>query len=274
MHVITLLNEKGGVGKTRLAIHTAAGLARKGYKVIIIDGDAQGHATISLGLKKQSGLYDLVVKLYQWKKILRTPKLITWTEAGNPEGWLRVVPSNIETRGIPNNTGDVFALNKRLTELDDIMKGQVDYVIIDTAPTPSLLHAQIYMATDYFIFPSQCNDLSLDGLRQSQYHMQQFQGFRTMQGKPEAELIGIVPTRYDKRKIAQQVMLEEIQTNFPNKVLPPIADRTIWDETGISKKTLFTYDLKNIATKEMWAIVDYVEEFTQNEQTRQAQTRL
>lgn len=267
MKVITLLNENGGVAKTLIATHIAAGLARKGYKVVIGDGDAQAHATISLGLNKESGMYDLVVKLNQWNTILREPALSTWTEQTNPDGRLLVVPSNIETRGIPSNTGDVFALDKRLTELNQLMKGDIDYVIIDTSPTPSLFHAQIYMATDFFIFPAGCDQLSFDGLLESDYHMRQFQEFRMSRGKPEAELIGIVPTRY-RETVAQQVMLEKIKNKFPNKVLSPIAERTVWTETGIMKKTIFTYDLKNTATQEMWQVVDYVEEVTTHEQAQ------
>ena len=71
MKVITLLNEKGGVAKTTMAVHAAAGLAIKGYKVVLIDADAQGHATIALGRQKEPGFYDLIVRGAPFDKVLR-----------------------------------------------------------------------------------------------------------------------------------------------------------------------------------------------------------
>ncbi len=266
MQVITLLNEKGGVGKTSLSTHVAGGLARKGYKVVLIDCDAQAHATLLYGLPKESGIYDLVVKIAEWRQIIRIPKTSTWTEQANPEGSVWLVPSNIETRGIPSNTGDVFALDKRLTELHNLMKGAIDYVVIDTSPTPSLFHAQIYMATDYFILPAGCDELSYDGIVQSQLHMGQFQPFRVAKGKHEAQLIGIVPTCYRQQVIAQQIFLEKFEGDFPNKVLTPLVERAVWNEASMTKQTLFTYDLKHKATQEVWDVIDYIEEFTQNDQ--------
>jgi chromosome partitioning protein len=71
MHVITLLNEKGGVGKTTLATHIGAGLAVRGLRVIIIDADPQGHATVSLGMQRKPGLYDLLVRDASFTSVLQ-----------------------------------------------------------------------------------------------------------------------------------------------------------------------------------------------------------
>lgn len=71
MKIITLLNEKGGVGKTTIATHIAAGLAVRGMRVLLVDADPQGHATVSLGLQKEPGLYDLLVRDATFKSVLR-----------------------------------------------------------------------------------------------------------------------------------------------------------------------------------------------------------
>ena len=71
MKIITLLNEKGGVGKTTLATHIAAGLAFRGFRVVLVDADPQGHATVALGLPKEPGLYDLLVRDAPFKSVLR-----------------------------------------------------------------------------------------------------------------------------------------------------------------------------------------------------------
>ena len=70
MKIVTLLNEKGGVGKTTLATHLAAGLAIRGKRVILVDADPQGHATIAFGLSKEPGFYDLIVRNAPFQKVL------------------------------------------------------------------------------------------------------------------------------------------------------------------------------------------------------------
>ena len=72
MRVITLLNEKGGVGKTTLAIHIAAGLSLRGYTVVLVDADPQGNATTALGLAKEPAVHDLIVRNASWRDSLRT----------------------------------------------------------------------------------------------------------------------------------------------------------------------------------------------------------
>src|SRR5690606_35498477 len=136
MKVITLLNEKGGVAKTTMAIHAAAGLAIKGYRVVIIDADAQGHATIALGRQKGPGFYDLIVRDAPFDQVLRhiSPERYATREmAENMKGDLLLVPSNVETRSISHNISDAFAVLKRVMQIRDA----IDCVIFDTSPTPS-----------------------------------------------------------------------------------------------------------------------------------------
>lgn len=263
MKIITLLNEKGGAGKTTTATHIAAGLAIKGHNVVLLDTDAQGHATVRMGLPKEAGMYNLIIKYDEWNKVMRRAKPNVL--GGDIQGRLWVVPSNIETRAIPITTSDVRLLEKRLQELNHLTKGSIDYVIIDTSPTPSLFHAQIYLVTDYFIFPAKCTDLSLDGLIYSKKHMADFQEMRIALGKNEAELIGVLPTMYRRNTLAHQDMLGIINKHFPNKVLPPIEMRIIWDEIGLARQTLFAYDSEHIATQEMWQIINFVEVNTREE---------
>src|SRR5438552_3934377 len=121
MKVVTLLNEKGGVGKSTLATHIAAGLAIHGKKVLLVDADPQGHATVMLGLDKDSGLYDLLVRpqKFQFKDVMRFVDPETYSSPTEPsKGQLFVIPSNIETRNIANNISDAFAIRKRFRALE------------------------------------------------------------------------------------------------------------------------------------------------------------
>src|SRR5688572_32827253 len=104
MKVVTLLNEKGGVGKTTLSVTLASGLAAMGHRVMLIDTDPQGHAGISLGLEKSPGFYDLVVRgadLGQVTAVISPKRYVNPNELENHKGKLYVVAGNIETRGIP-----------------------------------------------------------------------------------------------------------------------------------------------------------------------------
>jgi chromosome partitioning protein len=154
MKTVSLINEKGGVGKTTLAIHIAAGLAIRGSRVVLADADAQGHATVSMGLKKSPGLYDLLVRGTAFREVLVPVNPERFGVPGSPcKGQLYVVPSNVETRSIPIQISDAFAVVDRFRELENL----VDVVVFDTSPTPSLLHGSIYLATDAIIYPTKCD---------------------------------------------------------------------------------------------------------------------
>ncbi|HRF96440.1 MAG TPA: AAA family ATPase, partial [Aggregatilineales bacterium] len=148
MKTISLVNEKGGVGKTTLAVHLAAGFAMRGYKVLLIDCDPQANATRQLQVDESPALHDLIVRHAPWKTLLKIAPQQAWLPSdGMTSGKLYVLPGNVETRAISTLTDDVMALRERQQELD----GVIDIVINDTAPTPSLFHSMVYLATDFFL---------------------------------------------------------------------------------------------------------------------------
>lgn len=257
MHVITLLNEKGGVGKTTLATHIATGLAVKGYRVIVIDADPQGHATLSLGMKKDPGLYDLLVREASFREVLkRVPEEYYAVPEQKVEGVLYVIPSNVETRAIPMMTSDGMIVLKRLNEIKDA----VDIVLFDTSPTPSLLHASIYMATHSIVYPTECEYLSLDGLVQSLSHKEQLQPTRKQWGLSSIEIMGIVPMKYRSSTVLHKRNLESLRKQFGNKVWKPLALRTIWGEASLMRRPVFNLAPDSKAASEVWQMVSRVEE--------------
>ncbi len=228
MKIITLLNEKGGVGKTTLSTHIASYLALQGKKVILVDSDPQAHATVTLGIAKSSGFYDLMVRDDAFQSVLRLVSPEVYELPGEEtKGSLYLVPSNVETRNITNSISDAFAIAEKFREVEDF----IDVVIFDTSPTPSLLHGAIYIATDAIVYPTKCEFLSFDGLVESMKHRTQAEKHRTRWGLDPIQLLGIIPTMYRGKTIEHSENLAEMKKMFGNAVWNPIPQRTIWTET-------------------------------------------
>jgi chromosome partitioning protein len=263
MRTITLINEKGGVGKTTLAIHIAAGLAIRGYRVVLADADAQGHATVSFGLRKDPGMYDLLVRGAPFRDVLRpvNPDLFAHSATQPAKGQLYVVPSNVETRSIPIQISDAFAVVDRFRELQDL----VDVVIFDTSPTPSLLHGSIYLATDSIIYPTKCEYLSFDGLVESFTHRDMMQQTRTRWGLNDIAVMGIVPTMYRASTLVHQENLNKLKSRYGDMVWPEVYMRTIWAEASTVGQLVFRFAPDSGASRDMWSLVDRVEMEISNE---------
>lgn len=257
MKILTLLNEKGGVGKTTLTVHIAAGLALQGYRVLVVDADPQGHASVALGVKRAPGLYNLLVRSANYKDVLMSVAPDVYQLPQQPcEGSLWVLPSNEETRVIPMLVSDGMLLLRLLQPLQNTF----DVVLIDTSPTPSLLHSMIYIATDAIVYPTECEYLSLDGLSQSLRHRDELQKIRSQWGIAPLDIMGIVPTKYRASTILHNNNLERLRKSFGEKVWGPLALATIWGEASALRRPVFQLSPESKAAQEMWAIVNKVQE--------------
>ncbi len=256
MKTLTLLNEKGGVGKTTLAIHIAAGLATRGYRVVLVDADAQGHATVSMGLKKAAGLYDLLVRNAPFREVLKPVNPDRFTPPGVAcKGQLYAVPSNVETRSIPMQISDAFSVVDRFRELESL----VDVIVFDTSPTPSLLHGAIYLATDSIVYPTKCEFLSFDGLVESFEHRENVQMTRAHWGLQAIRVMSIVPTMYRAGTLVHQENLNKLKQKYGSLVWPEIYMRTIWAEASTMGQLVFRFAPDSKAARDAWHVVDRVE---------------
>lgn len=259
MKTITLLNEKGGVGKTTLAVHIAAGLACRGKRVLLIDGDPQGHATVRNGLKKAPGLYDLLVRDAEWKDVVRPIGGERFGIPGErlPDGKLWVLPSNVETRGIVDMISEADKLLERLQELESL----VDVTVIDTSPTPSLLHGVFYTATDAIIYPTKLTYTSFDGLVESIRHRTAADKARSNRyGMAEIQVMGIIPTDYRQGTREQDENLASLRGEFGSLVWPAQKQRTIVTESESGALPVWNLDPNSDAALDMWEVMDRVEE--------------
>lgn len=255
MKVISLINEKGGVGKTTLAIHLAAGLAIKGLRVLLIDADAQANATVSLGMPPQPGLYELMVREAAWDDLLRYPEPARYSNAP-VTGTLALLPSNVETRLIAEATDRLMVLHERLQELD----GQVDIVMMDTSPTPSMTHAAIYIATDALVLPTLLENLSIRGVVNSLARRKEYGNIRLAYQLPNIDVLGIVPMMSQRTREHRECMAL-LTEKFGSAVWDAIRRDTLYNESSRRLRTLFAYAPESEAAKVMWSMVEKVAQY-------------
>jgi len=257
MITLTLLNEKGGVGKTTLATHIAAGLALKGYDVMLIDADPQGNATSTLGLPKTPVFHDLIVRNAKWKDSVQTVHPDVYSPPNSSSaGKLFAIPSNVETRNIANTISDGLRVYKRLKQIENL----VQYVIFDTSPTPSLLHSAVMMATDYLLLPTECELFSFEGVMESLGHGSAARDTAQMMGVNPVEVLGIVPTMYRPNTVTHSTALEQLREQYGDLAWEPIRNRIIWPEAAINHQLLFGFAPDHPATQELWSVINKIEE--------------
>jgi chromosome partitioning protein len=254
MKLITLANEKGGVGKSTLAIHLAAALAINGQRVVIVDGDAQANTTLALGFAEQPGLYDLLIRDASFSDKLRLVDPAVYS-GGGAKGELLLLPSNIESRYIADQLPEANTLLERFSELD----GWADTVVFDTSPTPSLFHGAMYLASDYVIHPVVCEALAITGLDKSMKRVRAVRTAREGMGLAPTVTAAIVPNMY-RRTLLHRTNLTFLKEQYGALVKSEIGLRTTWSEASQMSRTVFAHQPQDGAWEDAWAFVNSVTE--------------
>jgi chromosome partitioning protein len=254
MKVITLLNEKGGVGKTTLAITLACGLAIQGHNVMVADTDMQANATTRLGLPKEKsgGFYDLIVRDAPLQSVVRqVENARIGTEV---RGNVFMIPGNEQNMFVASAVSSVNVVFDALQPLAAI----VDYIIIDTSPTQTMLHGAIYMAGDAVIYPTLLAADSVRGVIETNSRREIANQMRQGMGRTSIQVLGIQAIAANLRQVVDQHMLDTLRDRFGEKVLPVINRRVTWEESAASDMSIFAYAPESAAAEEALAFVNAV----------------
>lgn len=213
--IISIANQKGGVGKTTTAVNVSAILAKRGKKVMLIDADPQGNASSGLGLEKETdnSLYDVLINDVDLESTLQDTNIKT----------LKVCPSNMNLAGAEVELVSQMSREQRLKEKLDVIKDEFDFIIIDCPPSLGLITLNAFTASDSVLIPVQCEYFALEGLGQL---LNTINLVKKHLNK-SLEVEGAVLTMYDMRTNLSNQVVKEVKRYFEDKVYKTVIPRNI-----------------------------------------------
>ena len=246
--VVSIFNQKGGVGKTTTSINLSAGLGKLGKKILLIDLDPQGNSTSGLGLEKR----ELEYLIYDVLAMdLPVKEAIFPTSAEN----LSIIPSNSELAGLEIELAKEGNWEERLkNKLKDI-KEDYDFIFIDCPPSLGILSVISLIASDSVIIPIQCEYFALEGVSQL---------FETIElvrrsYNTDLEIEGVVLSMFDGRTNLSIQVVEEVKNFFKGKVYTSIIPRNVrLAEAPSHGLSIMDYDARSKGAE---SYMDLAEEF-------------
>jgi chromosome partitioning protein len=251
--IVSLANQKGGVGKTTTAINLGASIAACERKVLIVDLDPQANATSGLGLSKQEekSMYPVLIEGLSIREAIRPTELPT----------LHVAPSSVDLVAAELELGDVIGREYHLKRALEELGSEYDYILIDSPPSLGLLTINGLTAADSVLVPMQCEYFALEGVSQLINTVE-----RVRNGlNPGLEIEGIALTMYDERMNLAKQVADEVRKHFGDKVYNSVIPRNVrLGEAPSFGKPILLYDIRSRGSA---AYLDLAREFIQRAET-------
>lgn len=251
--IISVANQKGGVGKTTTSITLSAMLAQKNKKVLLIDADPQGNATSGVGVEKNidKSVYDLLVEETTVNEIVKE------TNVKN----LKLCPSNINLAGAEVELVSMMSREQRLKEKLEEVKEEYDYIIIDCPPSLGLITLNAFTASNSVLIPIQCEYYALEGLGQL---INTINLVKKHLNK-SLEVEGALLTMYDIRTNLSNQVVNEVKNYFGDKVYKTVIPRNVkLSEAPSYGMPITLYDSKSKGAKNY---EKFVKEFLKDNET-------
>ena len=214
--VLAVVNQKGGVGKTTTSVNLAAALAHAGRRVLLVDLDPQGNATMGSGIDKRTlgrTVYHVLLGLGDLAGIrMRAEK-----------GGYDLLPSNRELAGAEVELVELPSRESRLKAALERVAPEYDFVLIDCPPSLSLLTVNALAAAQRVLIPMQCEYYALEGLSDLVGTIKRVRGHLN----PRLEIAGLLRTMYDPRNTLSQQVSQQLETHFGDKVYRTMVPRNV-----------------------------------------------
>jgi len=243
--IVTVANQKGGVGKTTTTVNVAAALAQAGLRVLVVDIDPQGNASTALGIEHQADVPSIYDVLVDGKAIVD----VVQESVDVPNLWC--VPATIDLAGAEIELVSMVARETRLQRAlkayvdgtTDRGEQRLDYVVIDCPPSLGLLTVNSFVAADEVFIPIQCEYYALEGLTQLLKNIELIRSHLN----PGLHVSTILLTMYDGRTRLSAQVAEEVRAHFPAQVLRASVPRSVRiSEAPSFGQTVMTYDPSSI----------------------------
>ena len=235
--IITVSNQKGGVGKTTTAVNLAAALADKGLEVLVVDLDPQGNASTALGIEHRIGvksIYEVITQGVPLSEVVQV----------SPESpRVRCVPATIDLATaeleLVSLLAREFRLKNALADYISTTSVKPDYVFIDCPPSLGLLPVTAFTAATEVLIPIQCEYYALEGLSQLKRSIDMIRSALN----PNLSLSTILLTMYDSRTKLNQAVVDDVRSHFPTQTLQTLIPRQIGvAEAPSYGQTVINYD--------------------------------